>query len=69
MNCYTQQHKHYGGIDLPARAMSIGIVDQAGTKRVPQNVAATPEACLRLSAPYHAALPKRCGQYKCHSRA
>jgi hypothetical protein len=31
MNFYTQQHKHYCGIDLHAKAMYVCILDQAGT--------------------------------------
>jgi transposase len=34
MNFYTQQHKHYCGIDLHARAMYVCILDQHGTKLV-----------------------------------
>ena len=52
MNFYTQQHKHYCGIDLHARAMYVGILDQHGTKLVHKNLPTTPEAFLRLIAPY-----------------
>ena len=52
MKFYTQQHKHYCGIDLHARSMYVCILDQAGAVLVHQNVAATPEAFLRLIAPY-----------------
>jgi hypothetical protein len=31
MNFYTQQHKHYCGIDLHARSMYVCILDQTGT--------------------------------------
>ena len=34
MRFYTQQHKHYCGIDLHARSMYICLLDQAGTKLV-----------------------------------
>jgi hypothetical protein len=37
MNFYTQHHKHSCGIDLPARAMYVGIVEGAGTKLIPKN--------------------------------
>jgi hypothetical protein len=47
----TQQHKHYGGIDLPAKAMDVGILDQGGTKRVHKNLPTTPDAFLRVIAP------------------
>ena len=52
MNFYTQQHKHYCGIDLHARAMYVCILDQHGTKLVHKNLPTTPEAFLRLIAPY-----------------
>ena len=52
MNFYTQQHKHYCGIDLHARAMYVCILDQAGTILVHKNLPTTPEAFLRVLAPY-----------------
>ena len=52
MNFYTHQHKHYCGIDLHARAMYVCILDQAGTKLVHKNLPTTPEAFLRIIAPY-----------------
>src|SRR3989442_7388324 len=52
MNFYTQQHKHYCGIDLHARAMYVCILDQHGTKLVHKNLPTTPEAFLRVIAPY-----------------
>jgi hypothetical protein len=52
MKFYMQQHKHYCGIDLHARSMYVCILDQAGAVLVHKNVAVTPEAFLRLSAPY-----------------
>jgi len=52
MNFYTRQHKHSCGIDLPARAMYVGILDQTGTKLVHKNLPTTPEAFLRILAPY-----------------
>jgi len=51
-NFYTQQHKHYCGIDLHARAMYVCILDQHGTKLVHKNLPTTPEALLRVIAPY-----------------
>ena len=51
MNFYTQQHKHYCGIDLHAKAMYVCILDQHGTKLVHKNLPPTAEAFLRLSAP------------------
>jgi transposase len=52
MNFYTQQHKHYCGIDLHARAMYVCILDQHGTKLVHKNLSTTPEAFLRVLTPY-----------------
>jgi transposase len=52
MNFYTQQHKHYCGIDLPARAMYVCLLDQHGTKLIHKNLPTTPAAFLRLLAPY-----------------
>jgi len=52
MNFYTQQHKQYCGIDLHARAMYVCILDQHGTKLVHKNLPTTPDAFLRVIAPY-----------------
>jgi expansin (peptidoglycan-binding protein) len=52
MNFYTQQHNQYCGIDLPAKALDVGILDQSGTKLVHKNLPTTPEAFLRVIAPY-----------------
>jgi transposase len=52
MNFYTQQHKHYCGIDLHAKAMYVCILDQTGAKLVHKNLPTTPEAFLRTVAPY-----------------
>ena len=52
MKFYTQQHKHYCGIDLQARAMYVCILDQHGTKLVHKNLPTPPEAFLRRIAPY-----------------
>jgi len=52
MNFYTQQHKHYCGIDLHAKARYVCILDQHGTKLVHKNLPTTPEAFLRIIAPY-----------------
>lgn len=51
MNFYTQQHKHYCGIDLQAKAMSVCILAQSGTKLAHKNLPTTPEAFPRLIAP------------------
>jgi hypothetical protein len=52
MNFYTQQHKHYCGIDLHARAMYVCILDEHGEKLVHNNLPTTPAAFLRLLVPY-----------------
>jgi transposase len=52
MRFYTHQHKHYCGIDLHARTMYVCILDQAGTMLVHKNLPTTPEAFLRVVAPY-----------------
>jgi transposase len=52
MRFYTQQHKHYCGIDLHAKAMYVCLLDQSGTKLVHKNLPTTPEAFLRIVAPY-----------------
>ena len=51
MSFYTQQHNHYCGIDLHAKAMYVCMLDQHGNKLVPKNLPTTPEAFLRLTAP------------------
>src|SRR5262249_23758946 len=52
MNFYREPRKHYCGIDLHARAMYVCILDQSGTKLVHKNLPTTPEAFLRIIAPY-----------------
>lgn len=52
MNFYTQQHNHYGGIDLHARALSVCILNQSGTILVHKHLPPTPEAFLRVITPY-----------------
>jgi transposase len=56
MKFYTRQHKHYCGIDLQAKAMYVGILDQAGTILIHKNLPTTPEAFLRMIAPYRDAV-------------
>jgi len=53
MRFYTQQHRHYCGIDLHARSMYVCILDQAGEVRLHKNLRATPEAFLKAITPYH----------------
>src|SRR5712692_8943007 len=56
MNCSTQQHQHYCGIDLHARPLYVCILDQSGTMRVQKNLPTPPDAFLRLLAPYRDAV-------------
>jgi len=51
MNFYPQQHKHYCGLDLQARALYVCILDPQGTNLVHKNLPTTPEAFLRVMAP------------------
>lgn len=52
MRFYTQQHQHYCGIDLHARTMYVCILDAAGNVLVHKDMAAGPEAFLKVIAPY-----------------
>jgi len=52
MRFYTKQHKAYGGIDLHARTMSVGVLNQAGEILVHQHVKASPETFLQVITPY-----------------
>jgi transposase len=52
MNFYTQQPTYSCGIDLHAKARYVGILDHNGTKLVHKNLPTTPEAFLRVVAPY-----------------
>jgi transposase len=52
MRFYTKQHPFYCGIDLHARTMYVCILDQAGETLVHRNMTATPEALLKVIAPY-----------------
>src|SRR2546422_1388085 len=51
MNFYTQQPKQYCGLELPAKARYVGILDQYGTKLGHKNLPTTPAAFLRIIAP------------------
>jgi len=46
MRFYTQQHKHYCGIDLHARMMYLCILDGAGALLLPRNIECNPKAFL-----------------------
>jgi len=52
MRFYTNQHRHYCGIDLHARTMYVCILGQAGEVLVHPDVKAGPEAFLQVIAPY-----------------
>jgi len=52
MRFYTQQHRHYCGIDLHARSLYLCILDQAGTKLVHRKLACDREELLRVLRPY-----------------
>jgi transposase len=52
MRFYTEQHRHYCGIDLHTRTMYVCILDAAGQVLVHRNLPAKPEAFLEAVAPY-----------------
>ena len=52
MRFYTQNHKHYCGIDLHAKTMYVCVLDQEGTTLLHRNMACEPEKFLRAVAPY-----------------
>lgn len=51
MKFSTHHHKQYCGIALPARALSICLLDQSGTILVQKHLPTTPAAFLRVIAP------------------
>ncbi len=52
MKFYTQTHQYYCGIDLHARCLYVCILDQSGDPLVHKNIKATPQALIKLIAPY-----------------
>ena len=46
MRFYTQQHKHYCGIDLHARMMYLCVLDATGTVLLSRNIECNPKAFL-----------------------
>ena len=46
MRFYTQQHKHYCGVDLHARQMYLCVLDQAGALLLSRNIECNPKAFL-----------------------
>jgi transposase len=56
MRFYTNQHKHYCGIDLHAKKMFLCILDASGQIVLHRNIAASPESFLRAIAPFREGL-------------
>jgi transposase len=56
MRFYTQQHKHYCGIDLHARQMYLCILDAAGGVLLSRNISCTPQAFLAAVKTFRADL-------------
>ena len=52
MRFYTNQHKHYCGIDLHANKMYVCVIDSTGSILVHKNIDTESAAFLRLIAPY-----------------
>ena len=52
MRFYTQNHRHYCGIDLHARSMYLCILDQDGNILLHKNINAQPDPFLEAIAPY-----------------
>ena len=52
MRFYNRQHTYYCGIDLHVKTMYVCILDSAGQALVHRNVPSTPEAFLKIVAPY-----------------
>jgi hypothetical protein len=52
MRCYTKPHLFYGGIDLHARTIDLGVLNQKGEIVLPRNMQAGPEPFLKALAPY-----------------
>src|SRR5262249_38236148 len=52
MRVYTKQHRFYCGIDLHARSMHLGVLDQDGNVVLDKNIAARPETFLKALAPF-----------------
>ena len=59
MRFYNTQHPFYCGIDLHARAMYVCILNQAGETLLHRNMQTTPEALLKVIAPYRPAYRRR----------
>ena len=51
MRFYSQEHRHYCGVDLHARSMYVCILNQKGEVILHQNMPAGPEPFMKTSAP------------------
>ena len=56
MKFYTKQHQYTCGIDLHARSLYVCILDDAGQSIVHKQIKASPDALLKLIAPYQSDL-------------
>jgi transposase len=56
MRFYTKPHQFYCGIDLHARTMSLGLLNQDGEIVLHRNMKAAPEPFLQAIAPYREGL-------------
>jgi transposase len=56
MRFYTKPHKFSGGIDLHARTMYLGVLNQHGEGLLHRQMQAAPEPCLQAMAPSRADL-------------
>jgi transposase len=56
MRFYTTQHQFYCGIDLHARSMYVCVLNQDGEIVVHRNMKTSPDALLKVIAPYRADL-------------
>ena len=52
MRFYTKTHKHYCGIDLHAKKMFVCILDAEGNVLLHRNIDSSPEAFLKIVAPF-----------------
>lgn len=56
MRFYTQQHRHYCGIDLHARSMYVCILDRSGKTLVHRKLSCDPDELLQVLRPYRKGL-------------
>jgi hypothetical protein len=52
MRFYTQQHRHYCGVDLHSRSLFVCVLDQAGNTLLHRKLACDREALLAALKPY-----------------